>query len=618
MNKYKIENGQETKEIVQNRVVAPNTAIREIKNIQRVTLKYEAVNDWENAPHLASLRERLDQWNIDIEISYKDYVQQQHDRIYGVQINDNGAIEQMNDELAQACIDGLKNLEIDNYPQPINMEISLLNIFNGLYRISNESIRAEILGNIRKFNKLTASAEKIYRQDSSNGECKPNPWILTKILRFHNKNYYEWKIKRLLIKNYESKMKEKQIIIYQKLIPNQIDLQNGFALLDLQEKAANGEYENQEQIAMDLTKLLIFYEDKTEDIYAIKRYVAICDTQVLYHKPQETVYKQLDKININFKNKKIKEKSDDKKESKPLTAKHIFEKYASKFAKKGYKFINEDPKIHTIFQGYKYKKLETIDYECLQIYFDLIKETIAAGDEIIYEYVLNWIVWMVQNLRKKSKAAIILQGSQEMDKNRLNDEIVELTRRHSCPNILNMDEFTGRFNSVVENKIFAVLNEIMNYNDSKKRVATVIKLIIQDKTIRFNKKSQLKRTAENVMNIIYVTNADMPVQLDTDDRRHLVCACKTVHYVTGEHKEDVDYFNELSQSYTQEFYENSITFFLERDISQFNLTLILMIEAKKYLINVSQSLVDDVIMEHYEQFKYGIPIALVNSFKPSN
>ncbi|KAA6321422.1 MAG: hypothetical protein EZS28_054556, partial [Streblomastix strix] len=191
MTKYKIENGIETKEIVQNRVVAPNTAIRETKNNQRVTLKYEAVNDWENASHLASLREILDKWNIDIEMSYKDYAQQQHDRIYGVQVNDEGTVEQMNDELAQACVDGLKNLEIHNYPQPINMEVSLLSIFCGLYGITNESIRSEGIGNIRKFNKLSANADKNYGQASSNGERKPNPWILTKILRYHNKDYYE-------------------------------------------------------------------------------------------------------------------------------------------------------------------------------------------------------------------------------------------------------------------------------------------------------------------------------------------------------------------------------------------------------------------------------------------
>ncbi|KAA6398651.1 MAG: hypothetical protein EZS28_005814 [Streblomastix strix] len=109
INKYKIENGLETKELVQNRVIAPNTSIRETKNNQRITLKYEAINDWENASHLASLRQILDKWNIDIKISQKDYAQQQHDRIYGVQIDDEGTIEQMNDELAKACVDGLKS-----------------------------------------------------------------------------------------------------------------------------------------------------------------------------------------------------------------------------------------------------------------------------------------------------------------------------------------------------------------------------------------------------------------------------------------------------------------------------------------------------------------------------
>ncbi|KAA6368696.1 MAG: hypothetical protein EZS28_035776 [Streblomastix strix] len=252
------------------------------------------------------------------------------------------------------------------------------------------------------------------------------------------------------------------------------------------------------------------------------------------------------------------------------------------------------------------------------MYFDLIKETIAAGDERIYEYILNWIAWLIQNPGKKSRAAIVLQGRLGIGKNRFTDVIAELTSRYSCSNITNIDEFTGRFNSVVENKMFAVLNEMMNYNDSKKGVATIMKSIISDLTIRINEKNQPRRTAENVMNIIYVTNADMPVQLDTDDRRHLVCACKTVHQVSEEHKEDIEYFNELSQSYTQEFYENQLTFLLERDIQQFNPTLIPMTEAKKQLINVSRSPIDDVIMEHYEQLKQGIPIALVYQCKPQN
>ncbi|KAA6354370.1 MAG: hypothetical protein EZS28_050103 [Streblomastix strix] len=214
------------------------------------------------------------------------------------------------------------------------------------------------------------------------------------------------------------------------------------------------------------------------------------------------------------------------------------------------------------------------------MYFDLIKETIAAGDERIYEYILNWLAWMKQNPRKKSRAAIILQGRQEIGKNRFTDVIAELLNRYSCPNITNIDEFTGKFNSVVENKMFAVHDEMMNYNDSRKGIATVMKSIISDQTIRINEKNQPRRTAENVMNVIYVTNSDMPIQLETDDRRHLVRACKTVHQVTEEHPEQTECFKKLSQGCTQEFYENLMTYFLERDVSQFKPSLIPMTEAK--------------------------------------
>ncbi|KAA6400162.1 MAG: hypothetical protein EZS28_004310 [Streblomastix strix] len=253
MNKYKIENGQETKEIVQNRVVAPNTSIRVTKNDQRVTLKYEAINDWENVSHLASLREILDKWNIDIEMSYKNYAQQQHYRIQLVQINADGTIEQVNDELAQACVDGLRNLEIHYYPQLSNMEVSLQSKFSGIYGISSEQIRAEGIKKIVQFNKLTVNADKNYGQAQSNGERKQNPWILTKTLRYYNKDKYEQTSQPLKKQNYEVKMKDKQIIINQTLIFNKIYLTDDFTLLDMQEKAANGEQQIEKQIVMDLT-----------------------------------------------------------------------------------------------------------------------------------------------------------------------------------------------------------------------------------------------------------------------------------------------------------------------------------------------------------------------------
>ncbi|KAA6385870.1 MAG: hypothetical protein EZS28_018603 [Streblomastix strix] len=72
-------------------------------------------------------------------------------------------------------------------------------------------------------------------------------------------------------------------------------------------------------------------------------------------------------------------------------------------------------------------KLDIMDYDSLQMYFDLIKETIAAGDERIYEYILNWMAWIIQNKGKKSRAAFELHGRLGIGKNRFTDIIAELT-----------------------------------------------------------------------------------------------------------------------------------------------------------------------------------------------
>ncbi|KAA6381442.1 MAG: hypothetical protein EZS28_023030 [Streblomastix strix] len=248
---------QKQKELVQNRVVAPNTAIRETKNNKRETLKYQAINDWENASHLASLREILDSWNVDIEIPFKDYVDKVNMREFGWQITEEGTIDKVSNEIAQACVNGLKNLEIHNYPQTINIEVSLLSIFSGLYGITNESTIIEGMKNIRKFNKLSANAELNYGQAASADERKPNPWILTKILKYHNQDYYETTIQPLLKKNYEAKNQQKISNTVKLIEKHEIDLKDPFTLTEISTKALKGQYFNKlEFVVEDLFKII--------------------------------------------------------------------------------------------------------------------------------------------------------------------------------------------------------------------------------------------------------------------------------------------------------------------------------------------------------------------------
>ncbi|KAA6376018.1 MAG: hypothetical protein EZS28_028456 [Streblomastix strix] len=256
--------------------------------------------------HLASLRDIIDSLNVDIEIPFKDYVDKVNMREFSCQITEEGTIDKMNDEIAQAFVNGLKNFEIHNYPQPINMEVSFLSVFSGLYGITNEQIRAEGLGNIRKFNKLTLNADKNYGQTAFNGE------------------------------------------------------------------------------------------------------------------------------------------------------------------------------------------------------------------------------------------------------------------RYSSKNITDIDDFVGKFNTAIENKMLAIANEMKNFGVSRMSNMDALKSIITESSFEINEKYVSKQEVENVVNIMIVTNNIYPLKIENSDRRYVVCECSPVR------RGNLAYFTTLCNSFDEDFYNNLFTFFMTRDISQFN------------------------------------------------
>ncbi|KAA6402355.1 MAG: hypothetical protein EZS28_002118 [Streblomastix strix] len=122
-----------------------------------------------------------------------------------------------------------------------------------------------------------------------------------------------------------------------------------------------------------------------------------------------------------------------------------------------------------------------------------------------------------------------------------------------------------------------------------------LKSIITDDSIRINEKNQPRRTSENVMNLIMVTNNDFPIKIEANDRRYVECRCKAVH------RYDVEYFTSLSN-----------------DISNWNHRIIPFTEAKKDIIRASRSQLDDAILQNYQAFKEGVPCTKALQFKPFN
>ncbi|KAA6383794.1 MAG: hypothetical protein EZS28_020680 [Streblomastix strix] len=583
---------------IENRVVLPNSKIRivEKEEQKKEILYYRELNDWANATHLASLYDILGKWNLDLtskDLSSKDFSI----------INDDCTIEPMSKQIADSCVQGLKQLTIHNDTNILEREITLLPLFmglNGLQQVSAQ-YKEEAYSQVYSNNTLTAKAQDNWSDRKRRYTDKANPWILTKIIKLHNNKYYESTLKPLIIQEQEAKRQLKIEAAVSLIERNEINLLDPFTLKDLSQKALTGKYHNKlELVAQDLLKVMRIVPCPNGWCFIIKEYNCLIEKNVVNYKGKSAIYDQLHSIRL----------WDDGK--KHITAVDALEQYHSLFEKLGIKFLSSNPDIFSVFQGFKYVKLDEVNYSKIDQFLGLVKDTISANNEIVYQYILNWFAYIIQNVGKKTETAIILQGLQGVGKNIFTNVLCELLAGYSSKNITDIDDFVGKLNTAIENKMLAIANEMKNFGEQRMSNMDALKSIITEISFMINEKSIPKHEVENVVNIIIATNNVYPLKIENSDRRYVVCKCGSVH------RGDLTYFTNLCASFDDEFYKNLFTFFLERDISQFNPRDIPMTQAKREIIRASRSKVDDVILNNFNQFKDGVRIESVEQWKPTD
>ncbi|KAA6391207.1 MAG: hypothetical protein EZS28_013265 [Streblomastix strix] len=151
------------------------------------------------------------------------------------------------------------------------------------------------------------------------------------------------------------------------------------------------------------------------------------------------------------------------------------------------------------------------------LYLDLIKEVIAASDDHTYEYILNWISFIIQHPGVKSRVAIVIRGVQGTGKNTFTDVLCDLMAGYSAKNITDIEEKTGNFNSVIENKSLIVLNELKNFTKQRALNSNALKYVITDDVQRINEKFVARRDSQNGANLIFISNNYCPVKIEATD-----------------------------------------------------------------------------------------------------
>ena len=265
----------------------------------------------------------------------------------------------------------------------------------------------------------------------------------------------------------------------------------------------------------------------------------------------------------------------------------------------GLKFYSTEPNMFNVFQGYDYVELDDYNEKIISPFLTHIRENIASGNEELYNYILNWISFILQNPAKKTGTVLVLTGEQGTGKNTFTNIICDLMKRYSVRNLTDFCELVGKFNPIIENNKLIVCNEMSSTDSNLRLNFNALKSIITEDQLRVGDKFQPKRTVKNVVNLIVLSNFFDPVKVEGGDRRYVVCE------VSEEHKDDRAYFEPILSGCTEEFYQNLFTFFMKRDVKGVDFSKIPKTEIRQVLMDASKSSYELFIQDFIKDFKKG-------------
>ena len=141
------------------------------------------------------------------------------------------------------------------------------------------------------------------------------------------------------------------------------------------------------------------------------------------------------------------------------------------------------------------------------------------SDEILW-WIIKWMAYPLQNPGAKMGSAIILHGPQGTGKSLIFRILASIYGRYST--VIGNRGIEDKFNADwADSKLFILAEEVATSAD-KWNIKNELKELVTGETVRVNPKNVAAYSQKNQMNVAFLSNEDMPLPLEGDDRRHLV------------------------------------------------------------------------------------------------
>lgn len=482
--------------------------------------------------------------------------------------------------LEKTIIEGFKGVYIhkDSEGHKTKDEVTTMVLFQALNAIENEELREWAYEFIKKNAKLTQSARDNWENEKEKHERRAtNTHILVKYLKSHNKTYYDEKLKPIL---------EREIV-------DEGLTFNKFSFYDIQRKIYDKKYETELDLVEDLIKVM-----------------RCCDVGIptWFEKTSDEKIEQLNKSVVNSKLR------DETFKGRKLI--DIIQEHKKDFITRGIKFYTNEEGYLNLFHGYKYTPNDNEEgMKYVEMWNSFVREVMASNRPELYDYIQQWISYIINVIDGKTETALILRGLQGTGKGTFAHVLIELFSGYVLKNLTDISQATGKFNAIIEGKKLGLFNELKNAGDDRSANFDALKTVITERETTYEQKFVPSRQGENVINLILMTNNAYPVKIEVGDRRYVLID------VNDSRKGDLNYWSELYEAFDNhkdEFYPALMHYYVQNYNKEYNLRNIPHIKEREEFIDATKSDVQIMIEEHFSDFVDGVVIENVKVWKPAS
>jgi hypothetical protein len=141
-------------------------------------------------------------------------------------------------------------------------------------------------------------------------------------------------------------------------------------------------------------------------------------------------------------------------------------------------------------------------------------------DQADRDHVLNWMAWLLQNMRLKPKHALLLQGKEQgTGKTFLALMLEQILDVYNVSRVSQSD-LAGQFNRWAMNAKLLIIEELRALD--KREVAKKLHPLISEDRIPINDKNEKTFNIMSCFGLFAMTNDDAAIPIDDGDRRYLV------------------------------------------------------------------------------------------------